>query len=247
MNIFAIIWMISAVLSLLYGLLVFRTGSGSSFFLVWFLISYFFVLCAFLSFSHRWSHTAGSFRLCFLLLTGIGAAVLALCSVLILTAFSDKGEEGLDYVIVLGCQVRPDGSLSRSLHSRLDAADSYLKKNPETEVIVSGGKGANEPCPEASAMAEYLVHHGIIRSRIHLEAKSVSTRENLLFSSRLCDPGRDRIGIVTNNYHVFRSLFLAKKMGFQKVCGIAAPSTVFYLPNNILREAIALMKDFLFP
>ena len=156
MNILTVIWLLSAILSLLYGLLIFSAGSGSSFYLVWFLISGFFVLCSFLSSQHRWSHTPGVFRLCFLLAVGAGAAVLALCSILILTAFPNRGEEGLDCVIVLGCQVRPDGEPSRSLRSRLDTAAAYLKKNPDTAVIVSGGQGSNEPCAEAETMAAYL-------------------------------------------------------------------------------------------
>ena len=137
MNILTAIWLVSAILSLLYGFLIFSTGSGSSFFLVWFLVSGFFAFCSFLSFQHRWSHTPGVFRLCFLLPVGTGAAVLALCSILVLTVFPDRGEEELDCVIVLGCQVRPDGEPSRSLRSRLDTAAAYLKLSPADRAATS--------------------------------------------------------------------------------------------------------------
>lgn len=245
MNILTVIWLLSAILSLLYGLLIFSAGSGSSFYLAWFLISGFFVLCSFLSSQHRWSHTPGVFRLCFLLAVGAGAAVLALCSILILTAFPNRGEEGLDCVIVLGCQVRPDGEPSRSLRSRLDTAAAYLKKNPDTAVIVSGGQGSNEPCAEAETMAAYLESCGIDGGRIRQESLSSTTEENLRNSFRLCRPSADRIGIVTSNFHLYRSLFLAKRLGGSHICGIAAPSLPLYLPNNMLREILALIHSFL--
>ncbi len=274
MNILTAIWLVSAILSLLYGFLIFNTGSGSSFFLVWFLVSGFFAFCSFLSFQHRWSHTPGVFRLCFLLPVGTAAASLVLCDILILTAFPDRGEEELDCVIVLGCQVRPDGEPSRSLRSRLDTAAAYLKKNPDTAVIVSGGQGNNEPCSEAEAMAAYLESSGIEGGRIRLESLSSTTAENLRNSFRLCrpsddrigivtsnyhlyrslfiakrlggnHPSDDRIGIVTSNYHLYRSLFIAKRLGGNHICGIAAPSLPLYLPNNMLREILALLHSFL--
>ena len=245
MNILTAIWLVSAILSLLYGCLIYSTGSGSSFFLVWYLISGFFAFCSFLSFQHRWSHTPGVFRLCFLLVVGTAAASLVLCGILILTAFPDRGEEGLDCVIVLGCQVRPDGEPSLSLRSRLETAAAYLKKNPDTSVIVSGGQGSNEPCAEAEAMAAYMEACGIEGGRIRQESLSSTTAENLRNSFRICRPSDDRIGIVTNNFHLYRSLFLAKKLSGKKICGIAAPSLPLYLPNNMLREILALLHSFL--
>ena len=52
-----------------------------------------------------------------------------------------------------------------------------------------------------------------------------------------------RVGIVTNNFHVFRSVAIARKQGLADVCGIAAPSTAFYLPNNLFREVFGITKD----
>ena len=51
------------------------------------------------------------------------------------------------------------------------------------------------------------------------------------------------MGIVTNNFHMFRAIQIAKKQGLSNVCGIAADSNVLYLPNNVLRECLAILKD----
>ena len=50
------------------------------------------------------------------------------------------------------------------------------------------------------------------------------------------------VGIVTNNFHMFRELQIAKKQGLKNVCGIEAESTRLYLPNNMLREFFAMVK-----
>jgi hypothetical protein len=41
-----------------------------------------------------------------------------------------------------------------------------------------------------------------------------------------------------------RSVSIARKAGFAHVCGIAAPSTALFLPNNLARESLALAQDF---
>jgi uncharacterized SAM-binding protein YcdF (DUF218 family) len=50
------------------------------------------------------------------------------------------------------------------------------------------------------------------------------------------------VGIVTNNFHVFRAVQTAKREGLENVCGIAADTTKLYLPNNMLREFFGEVK-----
>ena len=53
------------------------------------------------------------------------------------------------------------------------------------------------------------------------------------------------MGIVTNNFHIFRATHIAEKCGYAKVYGIAAPSEFLMQGNNMLREFMGVMKDFL--
>lgn len=158
--------------------------------------------------------------------------------------FSAKGSQKLDYIIVLGAQVREDGP-SVVLKYRLDAAIDYLNENSDTVCIVSGGKGANEPFSEAEGMAEYLLEKGIEEHRIILEDKSTNTVENIQNSKALMKESYNGVGIVTNNFHVFRAVQIAKVQGLEGVCGIAADSNLLYLPNNVLRECCGILKDWL--
>ena len=128
------------------------------------------------------------------------------------------------------------------LKYRLDQAYDYLKDNEATICIVSGGQGSNEPCTEAEAMERYLEDRGITSSRIIREDRSRNTLENLRFSKELIKEGAS-VGIVTNNFHMFRGVAIAKKQGYTDVCGIPASSNPIYLPNNMLREFFGVIKD----
>lgn len=175
----------------------------------------------------------------------ICAGALLFCGVegAILTQYHAQAQAGADYCIILGAQWKTTGP-SAVLRRRLDKAVEYLLENPNTKVIVSGGKGNNEPVSEAAGMYEYLVGAGIGAERILVEDQSSNTYENLVFSGRLLDKENDSVVIVTNNFHVFRALGIARKQGYGEVEGLAADSVLGMAPNNLLREFFGVLKDF---
>ena len=180
------------------------------------------------------------------LLAALLAVVLAYCaaSMIIMSAGRSTPPEDLECLIVLGAMVRPDGLPTRALRYRLEAARSYLAEHPATIAIVSGGQGADEPVSEAVAMACWLADRGVGSERIIQESASTTTAENLSLSTQLV-PGlrKRRVGIVTNDFHLYRSLLIARKQGFQRVWGIPAASTPENLPVNLARECFALIKN----
>ena len=160
------------------------------------------------------------------------------------TGMKAQGVENLDYIIVLGCQVKGTKP-SRALKDRLDTAKEYLRANPETIAILSGGQGKLEEISEAECMCRYLVNAGISKERLLMEAKSTTTRQNLRFSRKYMDYQHDEVGIITNNFHVDRGVLLAKRYGYQRVCGIAAPCKSVLLYHYRVREAFALAREML--
>lgn len=231
------------VLSILYGILVLQVGSGTGFWIIWEVIGVFFLFWTFLVHTDFFT-TRRKMKVIFHTMMGVGIAVVVILCGMIMGDFSAKGNQNLDYIIVLGAQVREDGP-SVVLKYRLDAAVDYLNGNPDTICIVSGGQGTNEPFSEAEGMAEYLLDKGIDEHRIVLEDKSTSTVENIQNSKILMEESYNGVGIVTNNFHVFRAVQIAKIQGLEGVCGIAADSNVLYLPNNVLRECCGILKDWL--
>ena len=229
------------VLSALYGILVLQVGSGTSFWLIWEVIGICFFLLALLL--HK--DFFGIYKKIGMCLNGIiavGIIALTILCGMIVTEFKGIGNPDMDYIIVLGAQIREDGP-SVVLRYRLDAAIEYLNENPGTKCIVSGGQGSNERISEAEGMAEYLLKNGIEKNRIILEDKSKNTVENIKYSKLLMKEPCESVGIVTNNFHVFRATQIAKAQGLKGVCGIAAKSSALYLPNNVLRECLGILKD----
>lgn len=142
----------------------------------------------------------------------IGLLVFCIVEGCVISQMHADGRGGLDYIIVLGAQVRKDGP-SPVLKYRLDKAVEYLNENPDTVCIVSGGQGSNEPWSEAEGMARYLQEKGIDTARILTEDQSQTTGQNITNSKKLMKEGAS-VGIVTNNFHVFRALQIAKSTDF---------------------------------
>lgn len=242
--------MIGIVLSVLFSLfcfgycyLIFSIKSGTRFYLIWAAGGFFFLgLALFLHF-HLWDKVPSVLQKIIVAGVIFGILLFVVVEGLIISHYSEKGEENLDYIIVLGAQIKEKGP-SAALKFRLDEAYDYLIENEDTVCIVSGGQGPNEPCTEAQGMYEYLVEKGIEPERIIMEDKSTDTSENIMFSSKFLDKENDRVGIVTNNFHVFRGVHLAKHLGIENVCGISARSNVYFQLNNMVREFFGIMKDF---
>ena len=226
-----------------YGLSVMLVWSGSSFFAVWYAIGVALAGAGLAMRMGAWQQLPHALRLAAGVVAGAALAVTLAVAALILTTASEPTPAALDEVIVLGAQVRADGSPSTVLRYRLDTAVDYLRDNPTTRVVVSGGKGPNELCTEAEAMARYLESKGVDASRIVPEDASTTTVENLRYSKALLGSADDEVGIVTNDFHVLRATRIAARQGYAHAHGIAAPSDAWYVPNNVLREVMGVVKD----
>lgn len=222
--------------------IVLFAGYGTLFFVVWLVAGAAALLFSFCLRRGIWQkHVPLWVRRGFWCIAAVGTAVFVVAECFILSGFAAKASENADYLIVLGAQVKPNGP-SRVLQYRLDAAIDYLEAHPDCKVIVSGGQGTDEVISEAQGMHDYLAAQGIEADRIQMEDQSVNTIQNLLYSARYLDKEKDDVVIVTNNFHVFRAVGIAKKQGYQHVSGLSADGNLFFLPNNMLREFIGLFQ-----
>ena len=158
----------------------------------------------------------------------------------ILTALLSSGEQQADVLLILGAQVRGT-RLTDSLKRRLDRALVYLNRYPVQKIIVSGGQGPGEEISEADAMAEYLLKNGVPSARIYREDRSTSTRENFRFSGKYLN-GDERVGIVTNGFHMYRAALLAKQEGIAGRILIPASSNPVFQLNYLVREFFAVLS-----
>jgi len=248
MSVLAVICLALGIICLVYyGVITFYAGINTSFAWFWLCAGFAFVIAGFVI-VYVIKH---GIRIPFFIRSIAAAGVcLAVCIFLLLegmiiSSSRQKAEPGADYLIVLGAQVR-GRVISKSLKKRLDTAYDYLISSPDTIAVVSGGKGPGEDISEAEAMKNYLVNMGLSPSRIIMEDKSTNTVENIRYSRMLFNKDNPSVVIVTNSFHVFRSVKIAQKQGIEKVRGLAAPSDLILLPNYYIREAAGVLKDFVY-
>lgn len=172
--------------------------------------------------------------------SGVLLIIFLAVEMVILSGMLTMSEGKLSVIIVLGACIRGT-VITGSLKRRLDKAVSYLRDNPETRVIVSGGQGKGEDVTEASAMRGYLINCGIPSDRIVIEDQSRTTKENLEFSKKFLKRGEKKVGIVTNNFHIYRAVKLAKAAGYKKVYGITAGCDPILFINYMVREFFAVI------
>ncbi len=174
-----------------------------------------------------------------------------LIAAIILSVKAAKAVPGFDkdYILILGCQIRKDGSLTPLLKGRVDRALEFARLQKEAAgkdivFVPSGGQGPDEVTSEAEAMHRYLNEVGIPDDRILVEDRSLNTQENLRNSISLIRErsGSDgsKIAFSTTNYHVFRSGILAENEGIHAE-GIGSKTRSYFWINAFIREFIATL------
>lgn len=147
-----------------------------------------------------------------------------------------------EYIIVLGCVLRGDQP-GVFLTQRLNTAYDYLSANPNSKAVLSGGQGSNEKISEAQCMFNYLVEKGIEPSRLIIEDKSKSTKENFENTAKLLESKgikADELLVVTNEFHEYRASEFAKRSGFKAYSYPCKTSWNGYMPFAT-REIFAIV------
>ncbi len=154
-----------------------------------------------------------------------------------------------DYVIVLGCGLRKDGTPTPLLKGRIDRAISFYREQiRETgkapAFVTSGGQGPDEVISESESMKNYLVENGIPPEHILTEDKSTDTYENMLFSKRIIDEKNPeaKVAFATTNYHVFRSGLKANRVKMHAE-GMGAKTRWYFWPNAAVREFVGILTE----
>lgn len=159
-------------------------------------------------------------------------------------------EADKDFIIILGCGMRKDGTPTPLLRGRIDRAVAFYEKQKaltgkELKFIPSGGQGPREVTTECASMKQYLLERGIPEHLIIEEDKAENTYENMKFSKAKieeCGGKGAKIAFSTTNYHVFRSGLLARRVKM-RAQGIGAKTKWYFWPNAAVREFTGLLTE----
>jgi len=124
-------------------------------------------------------------------------------------------QQPIDVLCVLGGGLRGDQP-SQNLKNRLVVAMDVMKQNPEAQVIVCGGQGADEAEPEATVMRRWMVQHGADSSRIVREDQSHNTVQNIENAMKICEErswDTQHVTVVSSSFHLFRIRHIMRHVG----------------------------------
>ena len=150
--------------------------------------------------------------------------------------------EKYDAIVVLGAGVKPDGTPSHMLEDRLRGAVALYREGVSPKLILSGDN-SGEDYDEVSAMVKYCIDAGVPENAIIRDDIGFSTYETMY--NVVKDMGYKRIIAVTQEYHLYRAMYIADAMGAE-VDGFSTDyRTYFGQIKRDIREYFARTKDFI--
>ena len=144
----------------------------------------------------------------------------------------------IDCILVLGCHVR-----SQYLADRLTTAFGLYDMGASPKLLMTGDHG-REVYDEVNFMLDRAEEHGIERKDVFTDHAGFSTYESIYRAKEIF--GAERIIIVTQEYHLYRALYLAEKLGIEAY-GVSASLHGYGSQDyQDMRESLARMKDFFY-
>ena len=154
----------------------------------------------------------------------------------------DAPPEDPDCILVLGCGVDAQGRPKPMLHDRMTVAVELYEKGWADRLLLSGDN-SGPAYNEVGAMETFALDPGVPAEALLLDNEGFNTDASIRRAKEVF--GMERVVIVTQEYHLFRALFLAESYGLE-ASGVSATLRTYGPKQAIwsLREVLARDKDF---
>ncbi len=146
----------------------------------------------------------------------------------------------IDCILVLGAGVRENGP-SPMLQDRIDGGVSLYFAGASSKIIMSGDHGRVD-YDEVNVMKDVAIESGVPSEDIFMDHAGFSTYESLYRAKEIF--GVDKMIIVTQEYHLFRALYIAKQLGIEAYGVPSDPRRYRGAVYREVREVLARNKDF---
>ena len=143
--------------------------------------------------------------------------------------------------LILGAGLNADTSPSSMLKDRLDIGYILLQKHLVKNLILSGDN-RQENYNEPEAMKNYLIKRGVPAKQLIEDFAGRRTYDSCYRAKQIF--GQDKMYVVTQNFHILRSVFLCRSLGIDTI-GITAD--LHNYPDvflNQLRDNLGLVEAF---
>ncbi|MCI9616893.1 MAG: DUF218 domain-containing protein [Eubacterium sp.] len=148
-----------------------------------------------------------------------------------------------DCIVVLGAGIRDDGSPTWMLEDRIKIGDKLYQNHAADKIIMSGDHG-RENHDEVNTMKKYAINEGIPSEDIFMDHAGFETYDSLYRARDIF--GAKKVIIVTQEYHLYRALYIADRLGLE-ARGVTADLR-FYSKKMAywkFREYLARVKSFI--
>ena len=129
------------------------------------------------------------------------------------------------------------------LEDRLRRAVELYQAGAASKILMSGDHGRKD-YNEVQAMKQYAIEHGVPSEDVFMDHAGFSTYESCYRAKEIFNA--DKIIIVTQEYHLYRALYIAEELGMEAY-GVSSDYRTYYNQKmRDAREVLARVKDFLY-
>ena len=146
----------------------------------------------------------------------------------------------VDCILVLGAAVKPNYVPSLMLEDRLIKGVELYKAGVSPRMLMSGDH-SDEYYDEVTTMKLYAIDSGVPSEDIFLDHAGLSTYESMYRAKYVY--GAKRVVIVTQRYHMYRALYVAKKLGLDAYGVVTDKKRYSGQLKRDVREYFATIKD----
>lgn len=158
----------------------------------------------------------------------------------IITSQDAANLDDVDCILVLGCFVNDNGRPSDMLHDRLRRGVELYDAETAPKLLMSGDHGRNE-YDEVAAMKQFAIDAGIPSEDVFMDHAGFSTYESIYRAKEIFQA--DKILIVTQEYHLYRALYIADQLGVEAYGVSSDYHTYVGQSMRDFREVLARAKD----
>jgi len=176
-----------------------------------------------------------------IIIFGINLIVVLSTNKKIISEDTAKEKSDIDCILILGAGIWGDKP-SPMLEDRLNEGIALYKKGVSSKIIMSGDHGKEEH-DEVNIMKNYAIEKGVPSEDIFMDHAGISSYDSMYRAKEIFKA--NKIIVVTQKYHLYRSLYIANKLGIEAYGVSSDPRKYSGQFIRDIREILARDKDFI--
>lgn len=171
----------------------------------------------------------------------ISASICAKVEDRIITVDQASELKDVDCILVLGAGVRADGRPSDMLSDRLTIGTELYQNGAAPKLLMSGDHTRSD-YDEVSVMKKFATDSGVPSEDVFRDHAGICTYDSVYRAKKIF--GVRKIVIVTQEYHLYRALYIAEQLGIEAYGVSASMRPYSGQTYRDAREILARVKDF---